>query len=247
LGEIEVSQNADWTPYIELFDSVEMVLVPKGCFMMGSNEAQIAFAETVIGGSKGWANHERPAHAVCFDQPFWIDRYEVTNGQFEAFEGVAELRSRWREADYPRDTTSWFEARDFCALRDARLPTEAEWEFAARGPDSLIYPWGNEYIEEYVVSDEIATVPVTSLPEGQSWVGAFHMSGNVWEWTNTIFAKYPYQENHDTADENKTDWSIRGGAFWDSPFLVRSANRHRIKPINAFEDIGFRCARDYEN
>ncbi|MCI0712865.1 MAG: formylglycine-generating enzyme family protein [Chloroflexi bacterium] len=244
--EVEVESNVDWTPYVAEFDDVEMVLVPQGCFMMGSDEEMIAFAEALPGGSRGWADHERPTNEVCFDEPFWIDRYEVTNAQFEAFEGVARLSGFWGEGDYPRERVTWFEARDFCALRDAHLPTEAEWEYAARGPDNLIYPWGNTYIADYAVADSTETTSVSSHPEGASWVGVFHLSGNVWEWTSTIFGAYPYQENHDTDDESKERWSLRGGAYWDSPFLIRSANRHRILPQNAFQDIGFRCARDYD-
>lgn len=247
VAQIEVHHNIDWTPLVALLDGVEMVLVPRGCFIMGSSDEQIAFAEGLPGGSPGWANHERPANEVCFDQPYWIDRYEVTNGEFEKFNGLAELSSRWRDDDHPRERVTWFESRDFCALRGAHLPTEAEWEYAARGPDSLIYPWGNDYIADYVVADGTESAPVTSHPEGVSWVGAWHLSGNIWEWTSTIFGAYPYQENQTTEDESKERWSIRGGAWWDSPFLVRAANRHRILPQNAFEDIGFRCARDYES
>ena len=246
LAKVEVQSNNEWTPYVAEFEGVEMVLVPSGCFTMGSDEEMIAFAEALPGGSKGWANHERPANNICLDEPFWIDRYEVTNSEFEAFDGGAELSSFWEEDDYPRERVTWFEARDFCALRDGRLPTEVEWEYAARGPDNLIYPWGNTYVAEYTVADGTETAPVTTHPEGVSWVGAFHLSGNVWEWTSTIFGAYPYQENHETEDESKERWSLRGGAYWDSPFLIRAANRHRILPQNAFQDIGFRCARDYE-
>lgn len=241
-----VEHNEMWTPYTQLFDDVEMVLVPPGCFVMGSDEEQIAFAEALPGGAVGWANHERPANEVCFDGPYWLDRYEVTNAQFAAFDGQANLPSYQQDDDYPRDRVSWYEARDFCDVRGVRLPTEAEWEYAARGPDGLIYPWGNTYIEDYVVADGSETEPVNSHPEGISWVGAYHLSGNLWEWTGTIFGKYPYEENQDTDDESKERWSIRGGAWWDSPFLVRSANRHRILPNNAFEDMGFRCARDFD-
>jgi formylglycine-generating enzyme required for sulfatase activity len=131
-----VTANADWTPEIRMFDGVEMVLVPPGCFLMGTDDGR---------------SEESPAHEVCLDQPFWIDRYEVTNAQFARFEGQAAQPGWWADADRPREQITWFEARDFCALRSARLPTEAEWEYAARGPDGLLYPWGDTFVAENVV------------------------------------------------------------------------------------------------
>jgi formylglycine-generating enzyme required for sulfatase activity len=105
-----------------------MALVPAGCFPMGSNDGDF---------------DEQPVHQICFDTPFWIDVTEVTNGQFAALSGQAERSSNWTDADRPRETVTWVEADAFCRLRGARLPTEAEWEYAAREPDGLVYPWGN--------------------------------------------------------------------------------------------------------
>jgi formylglycine-generating enzyme required for sulfatase activity len=125
-----VARNADWTPQYEPFDGVEMALVPGGCFTMGEASG---------------SGDQRPVSQQCFDQPFWIDRYEVSNQQFDRLGGQTSFnrKSQWPGDEQPRERITWAEARTFCVRRGARLPTEAEWEYAARGPDNLRYPWGN--------------------------------------------------------------------------------------------------------
>ena len=125
-----VTQNEDWTPIERDFDGVAMVLVPAGCFMMGYEDGD---------------DDEGPIHEQCFSTPFWIDKYEVTNAQFKRFAGLADTQSQWLDEDHPRENITWDEAQQFCVLRGARLPSEAEWEYAARGPNNLIYPWGNAF------------------------------------------------------------------------------------------------------
>ncbi len=115
-----VTKNTDWSPQYQTFGGYEMALVPVGCFMMGSNDGE---------------EDEKPVNQQCFDQPYWIDHYEVTNKQY-ASEGYFKGDNR------PRDSVTWFDAHDFCEKRGARLPTEREGEYATRGPDNLIYPWG---------------------------------------------------------------------------------------------------------
>jgi len=217
---------------------VEMVQGPAGCFWMGS--------------VNGEAN-EQPVHEVCFDVPFWIDRYEVTNEQFERLGGIADGETPWTEPNQPRTAVRWLTALKFCEGRGARLPTEAEWEYASRGPDSRTYPWGNEFVQDYVVSALNADQPaaVGSKPGGVSWIGAYDLVGNVWEWTSTIYDPeqfpYPYNSN-DGRDEFSDDATIarviRGGSFDDEASnVLRAANRFRYIPIGwSFYD-GFRCAR----
>lgn len=241
-----VTNNAEWKPFIEanarVVDGVSMVMVPAGCFMMGSTESQIDYAMTLYSGREYYAD-ETPAEQVCFDAPFWIDRTEVTNGQYG---GSGE----WDGDDLPRETVSWFEAKAHCENRGARLPTEAEWEYAARGPDSLIYPWGNEFVAENVVYSENSgskTAPVASRPGGVSWVGAYDLSGNVWEWVSTIYDQEEFTYPYATADgreDNNTDVGrvFRGGS-WDLVAVsVRTAIRDGFDDIYGEFDIGFRCA-----
>ncbi len=252
-----VSHNADWTPVIQQFDGVEMVLVPPGCFMMGSTEAEVeaALAEcTRFYGRPCDPNvfRESPQHQVCFTEPFWIDRYEVTLSQYTQLVGGSPAYS-----SLPVEGIRWSDASNFCALRGARLPSEAEWEYAARGPDSLIFPWGNQFVPDHVVyagNSGIALASVGSQPGGASWVGAFDMSGNAWEWVSTIYNpdRYPYPYTADDGREDQTynpGWVrvVRGGSSYAEPFSVRAAFRGQSWPeaeLN-YRFTGFRCARDY--
>ncbi|MBX3064958.1 MAG: formylglycine-generating enzyme family protein [Anaerolineae bacterium] len=218
---------------IQTFDGVEMVTVPAGCFMMGSDNGD---------------ENERPVHKQCIEQPFYIDRYEVTNEQFERFGGSAETPNYWNDPKRPREQITWLEANAFCALRGSRLPTEAEWEYAARGPESLIYPWGNTFVADNVVyagNIEFETADVGSKPGGVSWVGALDMSGNVWEWTNSRFLPYPYVAT-DGREDNETDNSrvLRGGSWADQDTGVTTSVRYQVITTDLSGNIGFRCARD---
>jgi formylglycine-generating enzyme required for sulfatase activity len=265
-----VTRNADWTPVIQTFDGVEMVLVPPGCFRMGSTDAQIDAAMALYGQQTGntaqreWFTDEQPVHEVCFDQPFWIDRYEVTNGQFARFGGQAGRASYWTDADRPRERITWFEARDFCALRGARLPTEAEWEYAARGPDGLAYPWGDtfggtrlnycdrncEYDWRDTTHDDghRYTAPVGSYPAGVSWVGALDLSGNVWEWVADWYDSAYYSASPRVNPQGPASGTLRvlrGGSWYGLGDGVRAAFRSRLEPDDGDDYFGFRCARSY--
>jgi formylglycine-generating enzyme required for sulfatase activity len=228
--------NADWTPQIETFDGVEMAFVPAGCFQMGDDEGEI---------------DEIPPHRQCFAEPFYIERYEVTNAQFARFGGQAAEPSRWPDDNRPRNQVTWYEARDFCELRGIRLPTEAEWEYAARGPDGWRYPWGTSILGEYVVLVDNAgsqTAEVGSKPGGASWVGAYDMSGNVREWVSTIYSldlPYPYHSDDGREDmDNTADRRVqRGGGFLDTSGESYTFTRDASYPDYWGSDIGFRCAR----
>lgn len=212
-----------------------MVLVPAGCFMMGSDAR--------------W--DERPIHEVCFDEPFWIDKYEVTQSQFAQFDGVKTAPNAFTGDHRPVESITWFEAKDFCELRGGRLPSEAEWEYAARGPENLAFPWGDEWEPDNVVGYRGfagGTSEVGSTPEGMSWVGAQDMSGNVSEWTSSLYQPYPY----DVDDGRENPSSIeprahRGGHYVNSPPGLYMANREWLEPDSMLGDLGFRCARDYKD
>ena len=222
--------NAAWTPVTQEFDGVEMVLVPIGCFMMGSNSGD---------------DDERPVHEQCFNAPFWIDRFEVTNAQFAQLNGVAVSESDWAEPDRPREQITWFEARDFCELRGGRLPTEVEWEYAARGPDNLLYPWGNEFMNNNVVwrgNSDFEPAPVNSKSGGASWVGAVDMSGNIMELISSDRKDYPYDRREDLEKTN-SQRGLRGGGFLSYEDFLRSANRDFFFDNLAVNFVGFRCAR----
>ena len=261
-----VTRNGDWMPVIEEFDGVEMALVPAGCFPMGSTDEQVDDAlgqcERLRGAGaceRGWYEHEQPVERVCFAEPFWIDRYEVTNEQY----GSA---GTWAGDRLPREGVNWADAVAHCASRGARLPTEAEWEYAARGPDGLVFPWGDRFkgtllnscdrscewnLEGTGVDDGYAeTAPVGSYPGGASWVGAMDMSGNVWEWTSSIYRPYPADGAAGGttigADGGEVDGEsqrvLRGGSWYHTGTdLLRSAARYAVSPDYGDYVTGFRC------
>jgi iron(II)-dependent oxidoreductase len=165
---------------------------------------------------------------------------------------VAASSSYFTGDNRPVEQITWFEARDFCALRDARLLTEAEWEYAARGPDGLIFPWGNTFVSAVVVSGRPSaegSSEVGSLPAGASWVGALDLSGSVWEWIANEYRDYPYDAGDGREDINSNVQSrvIRGGA-WDDTITdyLHSASRLSVNPDSSLNGVGFRCARSFE-
>lgn len=236
-----VAETIDSVPIVESFNCddgfcIEMVLIPSGCFWMGS-----------IG-----EPDEQPVHEVCFEQEFYIDRYEVTNEQFEALGGSAENDPVFTEPRHPRTNINWQEAYDFCLLRGARLPNEMEWEYAARGPNSYLYPWGNEFNREYVVFKEKSNnliAQIGSRPVGVSWVSAYDMAGNAMEWTSTLYQPYPINDSMLIFDYGSTlndIYTVRGGAFNQGANEMRSAERiwYGSGVAQFGFDQGFRCVRD---
>ncbi len=239
-------RNSNWEPFEWVVGDISMMLVPAGCFKMG--EVPDAFE-------------------VCFDAPFWVDKYEVTNGQFASLGGTAGRTGSWSDADRPRERITWFEARRFCELRDSRLPTEAEWEYAARGPSALRYPWGSPFIVVNSVNKDNSdneTAPVGSHPHGSSWVGTQDMSGNVLEWTSSFWGgpedpnsqwawsgtgtgDYPYDATDgreaDTGSRTDVTRVLRGGSLNYGGYQSQSTYRLRFNPDDWNYYIGFRCVR----
>ena len=205
-----VSSNGDWTPVTHTFNGVEMALVPPGCFA----------------GTDG---------DVCFDSPFWIDRLEVSNSAFALIdEPLTGAAADWPDENQPRTNVTALESEMFCEWRGARLPTQEEWEYAARGPDGWEFPWGDEFDPDLVVyeaNSDAQPAPVDSHSEGASWVGALNMSGNVWEWTAT---------------ETEAGLAVkRGGSFADVEDDISTSAASEENLNEVFADIGFRCAMDY--
>jgi len=246
-----VSANGQWAPVVARFGEVEMVLVPPGCFRMGSTAAEVAPLNRLY--SNTWYNNELPQTTLCFNAPFWLDKTEVTQAQFSRFGGVSAAQPDLSGDQRPVDKITWVEASAFCKKRGARLPTEAEWEYAARGPDGLTYPWGNTFEGEALVWGENSgqqPMAVGSKPKGQSWVGALDLSGNVWEWVSSQYQPYPY----DAADgrENVSDTQalrvLRGGsAYFNLTMNFRAASRRGAVPTEweVMGGSGIRCARPY--
>jgi N-acetylneuraminic acid mutarotase len=179
-------------------------------------------------------------HQQCFEEPYWIDVFEVSNESFGS-------SGTFDDPEAPRENVTWYEASEFCLERGARLPSEAEWEFAARGPDSLYYPWGDNFEGDNVVyeaNSDLHPAAVGSKPGGASWVGAHDLSGNVAEWVSSHFIPYPYdpndgRENPDDAGERV----VRGAAYHEHEDMFPVANRAAQLPNRVYNTLGFRCAR----
>jgi iron(II)-dependent oxidoreductase len=249
-----VRRNGEWQPVIRRLDSLDMALVPEGCFTMGSTPLQLTEAidscKRFFGGGKcqvDFVQSETPLHEVCFDRPFWIGETEVTNREYGSSSST-DMQTMYRGPSWPRETVTWQEASKFCKAKNARLPTEAEWEYAARGPDGLIYPWGDEFHLERLTSGKLSPDNVASVPEGVSWVGAFDMSGGVAEWVADWYA--PFSQVSATNPHGPADGQervLRGGSWFSfASFFVRTTHRESASPDTANSTIGFRCARDQE-
>jgi formylglycine-generating enzyme required for sulfatase activity len=236
-------------------DGMLMVYVPGGTFAMGT----AADAPLV-------QDDEVPQHPVTLGG-FWIDQTEVTNAQYARCVAAGACQPPFAPTlkkhegyygdgafdDYPVIYVSWLHGRDYCRWGGGGLPTEAQWEYAARGPEGFIYPWGADppgaALTNYdgVVND---TAPVGSYPQGASWCGALDMAGNVYEWVADWYGRYPSEAQTDpTGAEKGIGHVLRGGSWNDGPEFVRAANRYVIReayrdytaPTGHGFNLGFRC------
>lgn len=241
-----------------------MVYIPKGIFWMGCDQDH--------NGGLTCLPDELPLHEVTLEG-YYMDQFEVTNREYarcvEA--GACELPTEPASntltsyydnsayKDYPVIFVSWHDAKAYCEWAGKRLPTEAEWEKAARGSTINGFPWGdnqpgcdlaNFYDKEsssYCVRD---TSRVDDYSEGASPFGVMNMAGNVWEWVNDWYADSYYSTSpfEDPAGPDSGMYKVlRGGGFKSNVVQLRSANRSYDPDFNNSEDVGFRCAISLEN
>ena len=208
----------------------EMILVPAGAFIMGSEDGE---------------PNEDPQHTV-FLNAYYIDKYEVTVFQYRACVEAGACEPGWgtEEDDQPVTGVAWVDADAYCRWAELRLPTEAEWEKAARGTDGRSYPWGEEIDRNKAnyAGDGLEQMPVGSYPEGASPYGCLDMPGNVWEWCSTKWRK-SYDEEPDDSLEGDARRVVRGGSFYTSADGVRCSSRFRSYPDDRRAYWGFRCAQ----
>jgi|GEM_PF-3800133 len=249
-----VSSNDEWEAwypegFVQEFDGVEMLLVPTGCFMMGISDEQIDYSVNVLEADRDWFEGQKPVHEQCVNNPFWIDKYEVTEGDFRRLGGIRSPDFEYFGNDIAMRYVTWFEARDYCSIRQGRLPTEKDWEYAASGPSNLYFPWGNEWNADYVLwSDNYDNLFVTvgSLStESTSWIGAYDMSGNVTEWVSSLNNDYEYDETHEDETDISSNRIMRGGFYGTGNLVFLSTSYRMTASPTSFSYIdGFRCVRD---
>jgi iron(II)-dependent oxidoreductase len=228
---------------------VKQTWVEAGCFDQGSHPLENWHVEA----------NETPRHGTCLTAGFWMDQYEVSNAQYQEFVAAGGyLQRQFWSADgwlwkgditgpqpvpddfstnrQPRVWVTWYEADAYARWRGGRLPSEAEWEYAARGPKSLRFPWGDEWLPQRANTSELGvrrTMPVDEALEGRSWCGAEDLAGNVWEWTNDWFdARYYRRAPRDDprgplAGERRV---LRGGSWGGDWTSARSPRRAADRP-----------------
>ncbi len=229
----------------------EMVHIPAGKFTRGSNDR---------------LPDEGPEHQI--ETPsYFIDKFEVTNLQYKAFIDVTKRKSPKHfvnrtyppgKADHPVVYVTWYDAYDYCQWAGKRLPSDIEWEKAARGKDGRTYPWGNDFHLNYANTPQRwadlnkpgDTTPVGAFAKGVSPYGLYDMSGNVWEWSDSDYAPYPGNAriNENYTEDYKT---LKGGSWWDCTFYkcgisAPTYNRSFFLKTTKNESFGFRCAKDDE-
>lgn len=223
-----------------------MVLVPAGKFTMGTNSGDRE-GENV----PRTYNDARPEHPVTI-AAFYIDKTEVTNADYLKFCQSTHypVPPDWKdgkfpatEADFPVTRVSWFEAAAYARWAGKRLPTEAEWEKAARGTDGRTYPWGNDWDEKKLIWARSKPDKVGLRPASASPYGALDMAGNVYEWTSDWYAAYP-KAPVSYPEYNQTLKVVRGGGFYGYNFAAATFFRSVDYPRARSEWIGFRCAKD---
>jgi len=235
-----------------------MVAIPAGSFIMGSDKVDTEGIGVQLGMIRPLYQDEHPQRKL-FLATFFIDRFEVTQAQYKVFTDQTGYRLPpvWKNGtfapgreNHPVAFVSWYDAQQYCKWAGKRLPTEAEWEKSARGPDGLEYPWGNTYEPDRANtgdSETNDTQPVGRFESGKSPYGVYDLIGNIGEWVEDWYRPYPgnSQTSPLFGDRLKV---IRGGSWggggghYTMGLFYRAAHRLFADPLDRYPDTGFRCA-----
>jgi sulfatase modifying factor 1 len=242
----------------EGIDTEEMVLIPAGEFLMGSSEEDVKqFLIDFIYRRPSRFADEQPQHTVYLDA-FYIDKYEITNAQYKRFldETGHTPPLYWNNDLYNKPdqavmAVNWEDAAAYARWAGKRLPTEAEWEKAARGADGRIWPWGNQWDPTMLNANDVGavdgyvyTAPVGSYPQGVSPYGIHDMAGNIWEWTADWYDKDYYKHSpkaNPTGPASGENHVARGGSWAINLDFTRCASRFGLTPGSLL--TGIRCAK----
>ena len=212
-----------------------MVVIPEGPFWMGLD---------TLPPNTPWGQEDaHPKHQVTLPA-YFIDRYEVTYGDYLRFDETHRIPGR--HPDAPVTDVTWNDADSYCRAVGKRLPTEAEWEKAARGTDGRIYPWGNDFDPQKANIGK-APRPGGAFPDDRSPYGVFDMAGNVSEWTDSWYRPYP-GSTHRSPNYGIFQKVVRGGSFnaqrhFADEMFIQTTFRNYNRPNISGPDNGFRCAK----
>jgi len=248
-------------------DGMRMVYVPAGEFLMGITESDSIMLAAELGGEfsidMNWLSSMQPQHRVYLDA-YWMYQTEVTNGMYAQCVAAGVCQPPYSNDSYNRDSyydnptyavypvmyVDWDQANTYCGWVEGRLPSEAEWEKAARGTDGRTYPWGEQApdcsLANYYGCDVGDTQAVGSYPQGASPYGALDLAGNVWEWVADWYSGTYYIGSPSENPQGPASGEYRvgrGGSWVIESWNLRSSGRYRINPDFRNGDIGFRCAR----
>ena len=243
---VELPPRIIWEP-----DGKEMILISAGTFGMGRDDGH---------------ESERPAHKVELDA-FYIDRYPVTQAEYQYFVQETDhsmpcYKVEWADQEYNWDAetktppgdkldhpvvmVSWEDAIAYTVWAQKRLPTEAEWERAARGTEGRLWPWGDEFDRGRCNSAEINIGRTTSVyrfsPQGDSVEGVADLVGNVWEWTASVHQPYPYDATDGREGPAVSGWRTLRGGSWFNDMTRTTATARLDGDFLFFTNVGFRCA-----
>lgn len=209
-------------------DGLRYVWIPPGNFTDGCSP-----------GDKECYEDESPPRKITLTRGFWLGQTEVTQAAYEKV--MAYNPSVIEGPDYPVDSVSWVEADVYCTAIGGRLPSEAEWEYAARGGTTSARYGNLDDIAWYVKNSGFTSHPVAKKKPNA--YGLYDMLGNVVEWTYTWYWVQHNQENINPTGPSIAEYKeLRGGGWWDNPDLVRASYRIRLETTDLDFDIGFRCA-----
>ncbi len=258
IGNSEIVK-ADQPQEIQGKDTAPMVLVPEGVFPMGVPKA-----------ARDGGVDERPNHDVFLDT-FYIDKYEVTNGRYLTFitktghrtpqHPTDPTKGLWQGntmpesvVDLPVINVDWFDAEAYCKWAEKRLPTEAEWEKAAKGPNDWRFPWGDvEPTDKHLNYNQVTwngettLVPVGIYEAGKSPYGAYDMAGNVWEWVADWYDSQYYSKSPERNPKGPQSGGfkvLRSSGWQGETPQARIFTRIMSKPLDRNHSTGFRCAKD---
>ena len=241
-GEIQIPLNFILVPH-PAERSPDMLFIPGGFFIMGR---------------EGGSLEEGPSHKIYLDA-YYIDRYEVSNADYKRFIEAAKRAAPALFEDPQKNTPNlpvagvdWTDADAYCSWAKKRLPTEAEWEKAARGAEGWLYPWGNTFdpTRANILGDADGypdVAPVDALPTGKSPYGGYNFAGNVGEWTGGYFDPEYYKTiplKNPRGPETGTRRVVRGGSYRTAPETATATYRSAFAPESRKPYIGFRCAKD---